>query len=293
MTNQEISSTNGKTSRLFFIDHLRAALVILVAFFLLAGYFTPGSYDRKGSGSFLKERLIRLGIPLLLFYFVLSPISNLGLFLMPASLTGITTPLTWDSFWQMYPDLLGLGPLWFVAMLLIFSFGYAGWRMLAKKRTSTSERKSSVPSYLGIGVFILALALISYLVRMYIPIGKSVLPGTDVYPDRQVCPWISYPGLPATVHQFLRNRYDRIPARLAAKAAWKNGHCGICGGDDRNVHVVLAWLSQFLESIRECRPANTPVRLRDMAVCRICVLGLDFCCRHVLSSNNILPPLLQ
>jgi len=218
MTNQEISTTNEKTSRLFFIDHLRAALVILVvlhhvamvyggiqpfyylepptsipaflvpmvfvllnqgwfmgAFFLLAGYFTPGSYDRKGSGSFLKERLIRLGIPLIIFYFVLSPISNLGLFLMPASLTGITAPLTWESFWQMYPDLLGLGPLWFVAMLLIFSFGYAGWRVLAKKRTSTSERQSSVPSYLGIGVFILALALISYLVRMYIPIGKSVL----------------------------------------------------------------------------------------------------------------------
>ncbi len=217
MTNQEISTTNKKTSRLFFIDHLRAALVILVvlhhvamvyggiqpfyylepptsipaflvplvfvllnqgwfmgAFFLLAGYFAPGSYDRKGSGSFLKDRLIRLGIPLIIFYFVLSPISNIGLFLMPASMTGITTPLTWDSFWQMYPDLIGLGPLWFVAMLLIFSFGYAGWRMLTKNRTSTSKHESSVPSYLKIGIFILALALVSYLVRIYIPLGKSI-----------------------------------------------------------------------------------------------------------------------
>ncbi|MCB0110309.1 MAG: acyltransferase family protein, partial [Caldilineaceae bacterium] len=97
----------AKTARLFFIDHLRAALVILVvlhhvaviygegtafyyvdpanresltslllvvfalanqawfmgALFLLAGYFTPGSYDRKGAGAFLKDRLLRLGIP--------------------------------------------------------------------------------------------------------------------------------------------------------------------------------------------------------------------------------------
>jgi peptidoglycan/LPS O-acetylase OafA/YrhL len=32
-------------------------------FFLLAGYFTPGSYDREGGASFVRDRLIRLGIP--------------------------------------------------------------------------------------------------------------------------------------------------------------------------------------------------------------------------------------
>ncbi|MBZ0293316.1 MAG: acyltransferase family protein, partial [Anaerolineae bacterium] len=150
-----------KTSRLFFVDHLRAALIILVvlhhlalvyggvppfyyfeppytdplaglmalvfvlfnqawfmgAFFLLAGYFTPGSFDRKGANAFLKDRLIRLGIPILIFLFILSPIASVGYYLMPARLTGITTPLSWEA----YPRLIGLGPLWFVAMLLIFS----------------------------------------------------------------------------------------------------------------------------------------------------------------------------
>jgi glucan biosynthesis protein C len=206
----------GRTSRLFFIDHLRAALVTLVvlhhvavvygaivpsfyyieppfndplaglvllafalfnqawfmgAFFLLAGYFAPGSFDRKGPGSFLKGRLLRLGIPLILFIFVLSPISSIGYWLMPASLTGITTPLTW----QAYPHLLGTGPMWFLAMLLIFTFGYAAWRMLTRNRTSSSIGKSSLPSYLGIGIFILALALVSYLVRIVVPIGRFVL----------------------------------------------------------------------------------------------------------------------
>jgi peptidoglycan/LPS O-acetylase OafA/YrhL len=230
MTNKErlqptgkspVQAATGRTLRLFFIDHLRAFLAILVvlhhvavvygaivvpfyyteppfrspgvidplaylallvfalfnqawfmgAFFLLAGYFAPGSFDRKGPGSFLKDRLLRLGIPLILFYFVLSPSSWLGLWLMPASLTGITTPPTW----QAYPRYIGLGPLWFVAMLLIFSFGYAAWRMLTRNRTSSSMSRSLLPSYLGIGIFILALALVSYLVRIIIPLGKSVL----------------------------------------------------------------------------------------------------------------------
>jgi glucan biosynthesis protein C len=215
-----VQAATGRTFRLFYIDHLRVALVILVvlhhvaivygailpmfyyleppftsagvidplaylallvfslfnqawfmgAFFLLAGYFAPGSFDRKGPGSFLKDRLLRLGIPLLVFYFLLSPISWLGLWLMPASLTGITTPPTW----QAYPRFIGLGPLWFVAMLLIFSFGYAAWRMLTRNRTSSSMSKSLPPSYLGIGIFVLALALVSFLVRMVVPLGKSV-----------------------------------------------------------------------------------------------------------------------
>ena len=140
------------------------------AFFLLAGYFTPGSYDRKGPGSFLKARLLRLGIPIILFIFVLSPISSIGYWQMPASMTGITNPLTW----QAYPYLIGDGPLWFVALLLIFSFGYVAWRMLTRNRATSSVGRSSLPSYLGVGIFILALALVSYLVRIIVPLGKPV-----------------------------------------------------------------------------------------------------------------------
>ena len=208
-----------ETTRLYFIDHLRAALIILVvlhhvalvyggiqpfyyleppvnnlpaflvpmafvlmnqawfmgALFLIAGFFTPDSFDRKGIGSFLKNRLIRLGIPLLFWIFVLNPISSIGVFLMPSSLTGITTPLTWQTFWKIYPSLIGLGPMWFVAMLLIFDFGYAAWRLLIKKQTSASIPETSLPSYLRIGLFILVLALLSYLTRIIVPLGESVL----------------------------------------------------------------------------------------------------------------------
>ena len=36
-------------------------------FLLVAAYFVPGSYDRKGAWRFVKDRLIRLGIPLAVF----------------------------------------------------------------------------------------------------------------------------------------------------------------------------------------------------------------------------------
>ena len=166
----------GKTARLYFVDHLRAGLVILVvlhhlaivygegvsfwyvdppktaslsglvlvvfvlfnqawfmgAFFLLAGYFAPGSFDRKGSGSFLKERLIRLGIPLIIWIFLLNPISNIGLFLEPV--TWISEPLTWQSFWQMYPEFIGLGVAWFLATPRPMNSGtVTGGRILTPK----------------------------------------------------------------------------------------------------------------------------------------------------------------
>jgi glucan biosynthesis protein C len=198
------------SSRLLFIDNLRTGLITLVvlhhvavvygaftpfyyveppinlallvfgltnqswfmgALFLLSGYFTPGSFERKGPNSFLKDRLLRLGIPLIIFIFVLSPVASIGYWQMPASLTGITSPLTWKA----YPHLLGMGPLWFATMLLIFDFGYAAWRKLTKNRTSYSMSQSSLPSYLLIGSFSLALAVLSYLIRIVVPMGKEVL----------------------------------------------------------------------------------------------------------------------
>ena len=164
------------TSPKAFVQLLAFALVnqgwFMGTFFLIAGYFTPGSFDRKGAGSFIKDKLLRLGIPLLVFYFVLSPISFIGYYLMPAEMTGITTGFTWSGFWKAYPDFIGLGPVWFLAMLLVFNLVYVIWRGVVRKSEITSQ--PSNPGYLGIGIFILALAGISYLWRMVVPLGQSV-----------------------------------------------------------------------------------------------------------------------
>jgi len=238
----------AKVARLFFIDHLRAALTLFVvlhhvavvygegtsfyyveppnmesltfllllvfalanqawfmgAFFLLAGYFTPSSYDRKGTSAFIKDRLLRLGIPLLVWLFVLGPITTIGMYLEPSP--RIADPLTWSNFREAYPYMIGLGPLWFVALLLIFSFGYVGWRTVTPNRESSALSETTSPSYLQIGVFTLALALVSYLVRIIVPLGKQV----NLFVDFLTFPTLAY--LPQYLSFFvvgiIASRYD-------------------------------------------------------------------------------------
>ncbi|HUX87787.1 MAG TPA: hypothetical protein VMW65_12355, partial [Chloroflexota bacterium] len=90
-----------------------------MGFFLISGYFTPGSFDRKGAAAFLKDRLV-------VFDLVLNPLASIGRYYLPANLGGITTPFTW----QQYPQLIGIGPMWFVAMLLVFDVGFDHWSPL-------------------------------------------------------------------------------------------------------------------------------------------------------------------
>lgn len=135
------------------------------AFFLIAGYFTPGSFDRKGAARFLSGRLVRLGIPLALYAALLNPLSTLGWFYVPEYLG----PLDWDTF--EYLDSVRMGPMWFVAMLLIFSIGYATWRIAALRLIAAVKPKT--PGYPAIGGLVLALAATSVAIRLWIPVGKE------------------------------------------------------------------------------------------------------------------------
>jgi glucan biosynthesis protein C len=138
--------------------------------FLISSYFSPGPLERKGARRFVKDRLIRLGIPLVVFFFVLNPIASLGLYAMPASLTGITTPLSW----QAYPQLVGFGPIWFVAMVLVFDICFAIWWAIRRNRKSRRKSSNEPPRYRAIAAFILILAFTSYLIRIVIPLGSYI-----------------------------------------------------------------------------------------------------------------------
>ena len=192
------------------IDQLAlAVLVIFIAInqayfmgllFLISAYFSPGSLERKGVGRFVKDRLIRLGIPLLVVFFVLNPIAAIGSYAMPASVSGITTPLSW----QAYPQLVGFGPMWFVAMLLVFDVGFAIWWAARRNRMPRQESSNEPPRYRAIAAFILVLALTSYLSRIVIPIGEFVagFPTLSYLPQ-----YVSFfiIGIVAVRHNWLRN----------------------------------------------------------------------------------------
>jgi len=148
----------------------------LGAFFLVSGYFTPESFDRKGVGQFVKDRLIRLGIPLLVFFFVLSPLTIYMAFshMTPAQLVqqGITPPMGLNP--TFISQSAGTGPLWFVELLLLFEFGYVVWRV-ATRVGKRKEEARPLPSYRKVGAFIAVLALSAYLLRIVAPINAQAL----------------------------------------------------------------------------------------------------------------------
>jgi glucans biosynthesis protein C len=127
--------------------------------FLLAGYFTPGAYDRKGFWRFVWDRFLRLGAPSLLYAFVIHPF--IGYFLVH-----------WDKapFWDAYRRFLveGLwmdaaGPMWFAVALLAFSLFYAIFRLVAPgPRKDIAATKVTLAGVILLG---LVIAAIAYAVR--------------------------------------------------------------------------------------------------------------------------------
>ena len=71
---------------------------LLGLFFLMGGYFTPKSYDRKGVRSFWKERFLRLGVPLLLYIGIVNPIIIFSLYFAGLYAYPLPTGITHSFF---------------------------------------------------------------------------------------------------------------------------------------------------------------------------------------------------
>ncbi|NTU62777.1 MAG: acyltransferase [Chloroflexi bacterium] len=137
-------------------------------FLLISAYFVPGSYDRKGAGHFVKDRLIRLGIPLIIYSWIISPLTW-------AVINYVTQGqvLPW---WRYLPGaggtLIGDGPLWFVEVLLIFSLVYAAWRRFFRPKPPVPpvETDSRFPGNAAIVLFALLTGVGAFLVRLVFPV---------------------------------------------------------------------------------------------------------------------------
>src|SRR6202012_5995238 len=94
-------------------------------FFFLSAYFTGPSYDKKGPSRFIKDRLVRLGIPLVFYSFVLGPFMNYLVYYF-----GYDHHISFSQFLSGYNDWIDFGVLWFVAALLLFTLIYVAWRQI-------------------------------------------------------------------------------------------------------------------------------------------------------------------
>ena len=137
-------------------------------FFLLACYYTPNSFDRKSAWPFLADRLRRLGLPLLAYFFVMSPMT------IALARTGDGHPF-WSGWWQMLRQRnFEPGPLWFAEALLIFAFAYAAWRRLVPGPSRGLSRLSRLPRFATLATTAVAVGAIAFVVRLFVPVGTNV-----------------------------------------------------------------------------------------------------------------------
>jgi glucan biosynthesis protein C len=188
------------TKRLYYLDNLRVAVIILVIahhvgqaygptggwwpiqeearapllgpfftvnrsffmslFFMISGYFTVMSFRSKSGNAFLKDRALRLGLPALVFGLIMIPM-NLFVF-APAD----------GPKPSIFP--IEVGHLWFLEHLLIFSAGYVLWQTLRGKHAEREQHQGNPPGYLSILIVALILALVTGVVRIWYPIDKWV-----------------------------------------------------------------------------------------------------------------------
>ena len=139
-------------------------VVLIPLLFLVAGLLTPGSLERKGPGRFARERLLRLGVPFVVYVLCIQPTVVYAVDHRWGNAYG--------SFWSEYlgedgqPD---TGPLWFVGVLLIYSLAYAGWVALGRARPSRPPEIT----WRHLGVSAAAIVLPTFLIRLVWPIGSE------------------------------------------------------------------------------------------------------------------------
>ena len=187
-------------------------------FLLISAYFIPGSYERKGTWRFLKDRLLRLGIPLVVYSWIIHPLIMFGVL--------HTVEGKRISFWQFFPSayfgsgyLIGQGPLWFVETLLIFTLVYVAIRKLFSARSTQPITESSFPSNFAVCLFALVVGLITFVIRLWFPADWNFKPLN-----------LQFPYFPGYIAMFLagfaayrHNWFSTMPDTTGRRWLWASG----------------------------------------------------------------------
>ena len=123
--------------------------------FFLSGLFVQHSIERKGVGVFLRDRLLRLGLPFLVAAAVIAPLAYYPTYLLMPAPAGIA------GYWQQWRALGNwpAGPAWFIWVLLAFDIVAAAWFAFAPKVMAWLGQVVSGSSHRPILLFLLLAAV--------------------------------------------------------------------------------------------------------------------------------------
>lgn len=160
----------------------------MALFFFVSALFTPKSVDRKGISGFLKDRFYRLGLPMLVYIFVLNPLLVMYIWGPEA------------GYHQ------GLGPLWFVFSLIFFELTY-----LLSRKLNIRFPKISVNSW-TMAAFALVVGLLAFVLRIFVDTQQPIM--GIVFAN-----FVSYIAMYAL--GILVSRQDILESSLDMTRAWK------------------------------------------------------------------------
>jgi fucose 4-O-acetylase-like acetyltransferase len=173
------------TITLYMIAGIAAILLpsIMGLFFLMGGYFSPKSLERKGVSSFWKERILRLGIPVLLYVLLINPV--IYYLLATSGIQPWSSTLAAGSFLEYYignflslPDFVDFmtefAITWFLVVLLIFTAVYTIWRQITKNESIHRRipEELRIPKFIYLFLLAIGLGILSFLVRITYPIEQ-------------------------------------------------------------------------------------------------------------------------
>jgi glucans biosynthesis protein C len=138
----------------------------LGAFFLISGRLSGPSLDRKGPGQFVRDRLIRLGIPVVLYILLVAPVMEYVKARDEGADEGFVS-FAWGQLSDPAP-----GPTWFLEALLAFSIAYALFRALRPSDRPVSRRPLRGRQVIAVGV---AIGVLSFATRLVVPYGEEHL----------------------------------------------------------------------------------------------------------------------
>ena len=129
-------------------------------YFFISAYFVVPSYNKKGKWFFLRDKLKRLGIPILLTVFIIDPVV---LYLCDEYSFVQSMQNSYNLYGEMLKSFnIVLGVTWFCWTLIVFNTGYIIYRMVAPAKVDANRSCGTMPSVLVIIAFAIIMIPFDY-----------------------------------------------------------------------------------------------------------------------------------
>jgi len=152
-----------------FCAHQDTYLIALL--FFLSGLFVWPSLARKGMRTFLRDRMVRIGLPFALTVGLLMPLAHYPIYRVTAVDPGLT------AYWQHWLALpfWPSGPPWFLWVLLVFDLGVAAIYRLAPR---SGDALGRIIGKLSARPTIFVMVLVATSALAYVPLALVFTPWT-------------------------------------------------------------------------------------------------------------------